>query len=122
MRQGARPDVFEASALDLKDRLRELLWTDRTLVESYSFDGWTPLHLAAHFGSLDALRTLLSKGASHRALSHNSNGNQPLQAAAASRQGDAVAILLEVGADVDAPPARGGLRPSTLRRPAATRR
>ena len=103
MRQGARPDVFEASALDLNDRLRELLRSDRTLVDSYSFDGWTPLHLAAHFGSLDALRTLLSNGASHRALSHNSNGNQPLQAAAAGRQSDAVAILLEVGADVDAP-------------------
>ncbi len=103
MRQGARPDVFEASTLDLNDRLRELLRSDRTLVDSYSFDGWTPLHLAAHFGSLDALRTLLSNGASHRALSHNSNGNQPLQAAAAGRQGDAVAILLEVGADVDAP-------------------
>ncbi len=103
MRQGAQPDVFEASVLNLNDRLRELLRSDRTLVDSYSFDGWTPLHLAAHFGSLDALRTLLSSGASHRALSHNSNGNQPLQAAAASRQGDAVSILLEVGADVDAP-------------------
>ncbi len=103
MRQGVRPDVFEASALNLNDRLRDLLRSDRTLVDRYSFDGWTPLHLAAHFGSLDALRTLLSNAASPRALSHNSNGNQPLQAAAAGRQGDAVAILLEVGAEVDAP-------------------
>ncbi len=103
MRKGARPDVFEASALNLNDRLRELLRSDRTYVDGYSFDGWTPLHLAAHFGSLDALRTLLSSRASHRALSHNSNGNQPLQAAAAGRQGDAVALLLEAGADVDAP-------------------
>ncbi len=100
---GARPDIFEASVLDLNDQLKELLRSNRTLVDSYSFDGWTPLHLAAHFGSLDAIRTLLSKGASHRALSHNSDGNQPLQAAAAGRQSDAVAILLEVGADVDAP-------------------
>ncbi|MFQ5918921.1 MAG: ankyrin repeat domain-containing protein [Thermoplasmata archaeon] len=98
-----QPDVFEASALNLNDRLKVLLRSDRGLVDSYSFDGWTPLHLAAHFGSLDAIRTLLSNGASHRAVSHNSNGNQPLQAAAAGRQGEAVGLLLEVGADVDAP-------------------
>lgn len=103
MNQGLRPNVFEASALNLDDRLKDLLHADRALVDSYSFDGWTPLHLAAHFGSLDALRTLLSNGASHRAVSHNSNGNQPLQAAAAGRQDAAVALLLEVGADVDAP-------------------
>lgn len=103
MGNGAQPNVFEASALNLNDRVRELLRSNRTLVDSYSFDGWTPLHLAAHFGSLDALRTLLAHGATHRAISQNSNGNQPLQAATAGRQAEAVAILLEVGADVDAP-------------------
>ncbi len=103
MDYGARPNVFEASALNLNDQLKELLRSDQTLVDGYSFDGWTPLHLAAHFGSLAAIRTLLSNGASHRAVSHNSNGNQPLQAAAAGRQVDAVGLLLEVGADVDAP-------------------
>ena len=107
MGHGARPDVFEASALNLRDQLQELLRSDRTLVDSYSFDGWTPLHLAGHFGSLDAIRTLLSNGASHQAVSQNSNGNQPLQAAAAGRQVDAVGLLLDVGADVDAPSEEG---------------
>ncbi len=103
MGHGARPNVFEASALNLNDQLTELLRSDQTLVDGYSFDGWTPLHLAAHFGSLAVIRTLLSNGASHRAVSDISNGNQPLQAAAAGRQGDAAGLLLEVGADVDAP-------------------
>ena len=61
------------------------------------------LHLAAHFGSLVAIQTLLSNGASHRAVSHNSDRNQPLQAAAAGRQVDAVGLLLKAGADVGAP-------------------
>lgn len=102
MSSGAQPNIFEASALNLNDRVKDLLRSDRALVDSYSFDGWTPLHLAAHFGSLDALRTLVASGASHRAVSRNSNGNQPLQAAAAGRQAEAVAVLLEVGADADA--------------------
>ncbi|MFQ6013227.1 MAG: ankyrin repeat domain-containing protein [Thermoplasmata archaeon] len=103
MHHGARPDIFEASALNLNDRVKELLHADPTLVAGYSFDGWTPLHLAAHFGSLEVLRTLLANGARHQAVSRNNNGNQPLQAAAAGRQAETVAILLQVGADVDAP-------------------
>ncbi len=107
MGHGARPNVFEASVLDLNNQLKDLLRSDRTLVDSYSFDGWTPLHLAAHFGNLVAIQTLLSNGASHRAVSHNSNGNQPLQAAAAGRQVDAVGLLLKAGADVEAPSEAG---------------
>ncbi|MEE9593014.1 MAG: ankyrin repeat domain-containing protein, partial [Thermoplasmata archaeon] len=102
MRRGARPDIFEASALNLNSRARELVESDRLWVDRYSFDGWTPLHLGAHFGSVDVLRTLLANGANHRATSHNSNGNQPLQAAAAGRQIEAVTLLLEAGADPDA--------------------
>lgn len=99
---GAEADVFEASALDLDDRVKELLRADRSWVERYSYDGWTPLHLAGHFGSVKVMRTLIANGASHRAVSRNSNGNQPLQAAAAGRQVEAVKMLLKVGADVNA--------------------
>lgn len=99
---GAKPDVFEASAIGLADRVKDLLASDRSLIEAYSYDGWTALHLAAHFGSLGVMRTLLANGADHRAVSRNSNGNQPLQAATAGRQREAVAMLLQVGAEVDA--------------------
>ncbi len=68
----------------------------------YSFEGWTPLHFAAHFGQLDAMRILMSNGASHRAISKNSNANQPFQAAAAGRQTEALKLLLKAGAEADA--------------------
>jgi ankyrin repeat protein len=99
---GARQDVFECAALGLVDRLEDLLGADRDLVSRYSPDGWTPLHLAAHFGRLEAMQVLLSAGASHRAVSKNSNANQPLQAAAAGGRTDAVALLLKARAEVDA--------------------
>jgi len=97
-----KADIFEASALGLKDRVQDLVKADRAAVGRYSFDGWTPLHLAAHFGRLEVMRILLSNGADHRAVSRNSNRNQPLQAAAANRQTEAVELLLKAGADVDA--------------------
>lgn len=97
-----KADIFEASAVGLKDRVLDLVKSDRAAVGRYSFDGWTPLHLASHFGRLDVMRILLSNGADHRAVSRNSNRNQPLQAAAANRQTEAVELLLKAGADVDA--------------------
>jgi ankyrin repeat protein len=100
--RGPKPDAFEAAALGLVDRLEELVSADRDVVSRLSSDGWTALHLAAHFGRLEAMRVLLSAGASHRAISKNSNANQPLQAAAAGGQAAAVALLLKAGADPDA--------------------
>jgi uncharacterized protein len=97
--QGANPDVFEAATLGLMDRLERLLKADPALVQKFSPDGWTPLHLAAHFGKVDAMRLLLSRGADHRAVSRNSNGNQPLQAAAAGGSAEAVELLIKARAD-----------------------
>ena len=99
---GARPDIFDAAALGLDDRVAQLARSDRALGRSYSHDGWTPLHLAAHFGRLDVMKTLLANGADHRAVSRNGNENQSLQAAAAGHQTAAVELLLKAGAAVDA--------------------
>ncbi len=100
--KGAKPDIFEASAMGLQRNVAELLRSDRSLVGQYSHDGWTPLHLAAHFGHVEVMRALLAQGAEHRAVSRNSNRNQPLQAACAGRQTAAVELLLRAGAEVDA--------------------
>lgn len=100
--RGVKPDVFEASALGMTDRVEDLVRKDRTLVGKYSPDGWTALHLASHFGKEDVMRALLAHGADHRAVSRNSNRNQPLQAAAAGGQVGAVRLLLKAGAEADA--------------------
>src|SRR5439155_1144559 len=48
--RGVKLDVFEAAAAGDTSRMRVLLDADPTLVSQRSHDGWTPLHLAAHFG------------------------------------------------------------------------
>ena len=52
-------DVHEASAFDDNGRLRVLLAEDPGWVRAWSVDGWQPLHLAAYFGRVEAVRQLL---------------------------------------------------------------
>jgi RNA polymerase sigma factor (sigma-70 family) len=70
-------------------------------------NGWTPLHLAAHYGHLDVVRMLLDHGADIEAVSQNAIANTPLSAAAWGDHRDIVAALLDHGAQVDAPNAWG---------------
>ena len=95
---GAEVDVFAAAATGRTDDLRRGL--DVTgAVGAYAYDGWTPLHLAAFFGHVDAARTLLSAGADVTAVSRNGLTNTPLHAAAAGKHGDVALLLLAHGAD-----------------------
>ena len=107
-------DVFEAAAVGRTDRLRELLDADPRLVAAWSPDGFTPLHLAAYFGQVDAVRVLLGRDAAHDAVARNELAVQPLNSAAASQVAEArVAVarrLLDAGADPNAQ-LTGGFRP-----------
>ncbi|MEA3199577.1 MAG: uncharacterized protein QOE90_1005 [Thermoplasmata archaeon] len=96
---GAQPDVWAAAALGDVERLRALAAQDRTLVAKPGPDGAAPLHLAAHFGQLDALRALLNLGAPVDGMAGGQFRNAPLHAAAAGAQGEAIALLLAAGAD-----------------------
>lgn len=99
---GADVDVFAAAATGrLADLTRAL--DDRGVLNSYSFDGWTPLHLASFFGHEDAVRTLLDAGSTIDAISCNSLRNTPLHAAAAGRHTGVALLLLERGADGSIP-------------------
>jgi RNA polymerase sigma factor (sigma-70 family) len=70
-------------------------------------DGWTPLHLAAHYGQLDLVKLLVEHGADMEAIAENAVGNTPISAAGFGDRRDIVAYLLERGAAVDAPNAWG---------------
>ena len=100
--RGAEPDFIAAAALGKVERLRALAQTDPQLVHAYSPDGWTALHLAAHFGQREAVEALLAAGASVYAGSHNTMQNTPLHAAIPGGKAEIVEALLARGAEVNA--------------------
>jgi len=100
--RGVELDIFAACIAGRRDRVRELLAADPTLLAAHSHDGWTPLHLAAFFNFPEIAADLLARGAGVHARSINPMRNTPLHAAVA---GNATAIarsLLEHGADANA--------------------
>lgn len=105
LEKGAGVNVFEASALGLSDRVGEFLGADPSLANTYSHDGWTPLHLASFFGRREVASVLLAHGADVNARSRSTRfakENTPLHAAAANKQIALAELLLAHGADVNA--------------------
>lgn len=86
---------FEASAFG---RVADLEGVD---VSAVSSDGWQPLHLAAFFGHLEAVRYLLSRRASLDWLSENPLGVAPLHSALANKHEAIARELVFEGADVN---------------------
>lgn len=99
---GAQPDVWAAATLGDTARVREHVTADRALLEKPGPDGFTPLHLAAHFGHLDTMRALLNLGAAPGVVGGPALVNTPLHAALAGGQTAAARMLLDAGASVDA--------------------
>jgi ankyrin repeat protein len=99
---GVSLDVFEAATLGDLDQLQDLLDRDPVLVNQFSPDGFTPLHLACFFGQERSARLLLKHDADPAVVAKNSMRVQPLHSAAAGRQLEIVRMLLEKGAPVDA--------------------
>jgi ankyrin repeat protein len=108
---GIALDIFEAAAIGDEAQLTALLGAEPGLAESFSVDGWTPLHLAAAFGTPAAVSALLAAGARVEAVSRNPQQNQPLHAALAlGRNPETVRLLLAHGASANATQA-GGFSP-----------
>jgi uncharacterized protein len=97
-----RLSAFEAAALGSLPALERALADDPTLLQSFSDDGWTVLHLACFFGQETCVRWLLARGADPDATSRNALRNRPLHAAAAGRHNAVCAELLRRGAHTDA--------------------
>ena len=98
---GADVDLFVAAATGRLPELSRAL-AHPGAVNAYAYDGWTPLHLAAFFGQLEAARQLLNAGADVHAVSRNSLQNTPLHAASAGKHAAIALLLLERGADPEA--------------------
>jgi len=104
---GAPLDIFTAAALGRVDAAEARLQEDPTSVRQESYDGWTPLHLAAFFGHPAALTLLLQRGADLNAISGNGIRNTALHAAVAGGRVEAALALIEAGAGVNAPDGGG---------------
>src|SRR5215469_14576480 len=68
---GVLLDIFEAAAVGDVLRIEDILAADPGAVHSFSGDGWTPLHLAAAFGTAQSVDVLLQHGAPVDAESRN---------------------------------------------------
>ena len=95
-------DVFEAAALGDEHAAGRLVDADPGLVESWSGDGFTALHLAVFFGHPDMATLLIGHGADVAAVSRNPMTVMPLHSAVAGRDARTVEVLLASGADVNA--------------------
>jgi ankyrin repeat protein len=107
VRHGAKPDVFEASALGDLETLRGLVDGDRALVNAFAADGFYPLGLAAYFGHPAIVEFLLKNGADVKLAALNAQKVTALHAGASRGGAEIVKMLLEAGADPDAKQERG---------------
>jgi ankyrin repeat protein len=105
--RGATLSLFEASAAGEVERVERLIASDPSTVNTYSPDGWTPLHLAAFFGHTKIAEMLLAHDANVVARSHNTNGNTPLHSALAGNHKMVAGLLIGQGADVNAADSEG---------------
>jgi uncharacterized protein len=95
-------DIFEACAAGETESVRAKLDENPDLLRSRNGDGWTPLHLAAFFGTPELIDALSDRGASVDARSGNAMTNTPLHAAVAGGKKENVEALAKRGADVNA--------------------
>ena len=97
--QGAKLSFYDQCVAGQRDHVMAQIDTNPALLESYSTDGWTPLHLAAFFGSQDLAQALIDKGAEIDSRSTNNMQNTPLHAAVAGRRAAMVKFLLSHKSD-----------------------
>lgn len=95
-------DLFESAALGDAVRVRAWVARDREGATAFTDDGFTALHLAAFFGTPEAMEVLIDAGADVAAVARNDMRVQPLHSAAASRDVAKLAVVLDAGAPVDA--------------------
>jgi ankyrin repeat protein len=104
---GPTLDIFDAASVGRIGRVAELLDADPTLVTAYSRDGFFPLGLAAFFGHPETVRLLLERGADVTQVARNPMRIQAIHAAIAGRSAEAVHLVVEAGAPINAQQDKG---------------
>ena len=110
MEHGAVPTMFEAAAIGDAARVEAIVAAKPAAVHDFAHDGWTALHLAAHFNHRHVAELLLSHNADINAPSSPKSlapGNTPLHSAVAAGHRDLAAFLLERGANPNASQSNG---------------
>jgi ankyrin repeat protein len=99
-------DQFEAASLgrldNLKKSIGEEIRRESTAINARSKDGFSALHFACYFGQPAAARVLIENGAAVDTVAANPTQVMPLHSAASARNLEAVRLLLEHGAPVNA--------------------
>lgn len=98
---GAPLDLWEAAVTGRTKRVAELLEGEPSLAQSYSADGFAPLH-ASYFAPPEVIELLLARGANANAKSQNAMALRPLHSAASTGNPRNVELLLKAGADANA--------------------
>ena len=99
---GAQINIYEASASGDFKAFEKLMGGEPSLANSFSLDGFTPLHLASFFGSSEIAKYLIEKGADVNSIAKNPTKVMPLHSAAAGHHNDICELLVLHGADVNA--------------------
>jgi uncharacterized protein len=94
-------DIYEAAALGNLPQLKNLLDHDKSLLGSYSPDGFTALALAAYLGEKNTVQHLLKAGADPNAVAKNETGFTALTGAVAQNHNEVARMLVENGANVN---------------------
>ncbi len=103
---GVQPDIYEAASIGRTELVTQLLNDDPSFLDSYSPEGFTALALAAHFGHIETLQFLISRGGNINAVSKHAMNITPLHAALFGGRVEAAKVLVAAGAAVT--PRRGG--------------
>ena len=98
-------ELIEATRQGNTTAIRELLAKGANAGFKSDWSGYTPLHVAAEWGSVDAAKVIIAAGAKVDAV--DSSGCTPLICASALGRTEVAELLLSNGADVNAPDKKG---------------
>ena len=91
--------LTEAARLGDQPAVEQLLSRESGMARKFDHNGWTALHVAAHFGHVEIVKVVLEAGADPNTPSENTARQCPLHMAIGADRTEMVKLLLGRGAD-----------------------